>query len=249
MADKSTQFMIDALSRAATDPNGIALFGSKSEPGLFPATTSARLAAQRCRDEGYLQVVRSESRGKKTVEVCVLTEKGLAYLTRQACPRQVVEDFLRTLELRESQVERMLRATQQMADSLRSMRTAVVEILPQLKERDAVLRNGVHHPELNGKPTPVQPESVPLWTLVLARLSEWHVSAGASQDCPLPELFRRLVQESGSPTIGEFHDCLRLLHDEHQVYLHPWTGPLYELPEPAFALLIGHEIAYYASRR
>jgi hypothetical protein len=39
------------------------------------------------------------------------------------------------------------------------------------------------------------------------------------------------------------------LHDREQVYLHPWTGPLYAMPEPAFALLIGHEVAYYANLR
>ena len=50
-------------------------------------------------------------------------------------------------------------------------------------------------------------------------------------------------------SIGQFHDGLRELHDREQVYLHPWTGPLYAMPEPAFALLIGHEIAYYASQR
>jgi hypothetical protein len=42
---------------------------------------------------------------------------------------------------------------------------------------------------------------------------------------------------------------LRSLHDRERIYLHPWTGPLYALPEPAFALLIGHEVAYYASLR
>jgi hypothetical protein len=50
-------------------------------------------------------------------------------------------------------------------------------------------------------------------------------------------------------TIGRFHDGLRRLHDEGQAYLHPWTGPLYAMPEPAFALLVGHEVAYYASPR
>jgi len=250
LADKSSQLLIDALSRAATDPQGVALFGSKSEPGLFPMTGSAKLAAQRCKDEGYLQVVRSEPRGKRTREICILTDKGLTYLVRQACPRQVVEDFLRTLEMREQKVEQLLRSAHTMAQSLQSMRSAVEQVLPRLHDRsDAPLRNG----SLNGKhevTSPAEPAKPPLWTAVLAKLSEWHDSAGASEDCPLPRLYRQLTPEGGKPpSIGEFHDCLRLLHDEHQIYLHPWTGPLYDLPEPAFALLIGHEIAYYASRR
>jgi len=228
--------MIDALSRAATDPHGVALFGSKTEPGLFPATSSAKLAAQRCKADGYLSVLRSEPRGKVTREICVLTDKGLTYLVRQGCPRQVVEDFLRTLEMREGKVEQLLRAATTMAESLRSMRAVVEQVVPRLAEREPA-RNGKHEPTPDAKP--------PLWTAVLAKLSEWHAGAGASEDCPLPELFRRLAP----PSIGQFHDCLRLLHDEHQIYLHPWTGPLYDLPEPAFALLVGHEIAYYASRR
>ncbi|VTS05463.1 hypothetical protein [Tuwongella immobilis] len=84
---------------------------------------------------------------------------------------------------------------------------------------------------------------------ILERLAVWHASAGASQDCPLPTLYRRLHAEGFEPTIGGFHDCLRRLVEEDLLYLHPWTGPLYALPEPPFALLVGHEIAYYASRR
>jgi hypothetical protein len=68
-------------------------------------------------------------------------------------------------------------------------------------------------------------------------------------DCPLPELYRRTKALSPKLTIGQFHDALRLLHDRQAIYLHPWTGPLYEMPEPALALLTGHEVAYYASLR
>ena len=50
-------------------------------------------------------------------------------------------------------------------------------------------------------------------------------------------------------TVGRFHDALRQLYEMNRVYLHPWTGPLYEIPEPLYALLAGHEIAYYASPR
>src|SRR5207247_10526757 len=78
-------------------------------------------------------------------------------------------------------------------------------------------------------------------------LSRWHDSVPG--DCPLPELYRRLLDAHSDLTIGRFHDGLRALHDRECVYLHPWTGPLYALPEPAFALLIGHEVAYYASER
>ena len=69
------------------------------------------------------------------------------------------------------------------------------------------------------------------------------------RDCPLAELFRSLSTLEPAPTVGLFHDALRRLHADARIYLHPWTGPLYALPEPAVALLVGHEIAYYASLR
>jgi hypothetical protein len=71
----------------------------------------------------------------------------------------------------------------------------------------------------------------------------------AGEDCPLPKLCHSLSICEPQPTIGEFHDCLRQLHAEGSIYLHPWTGPLYALPEPAYALLAGHGIAYDASIR
>ena len=83
---------------------------------------------------------------------------------------------------------------------------------------------------------------------VLSYLTQRHV-AGASEDCPLPELFRQAQRTAPHLTIGHFHDGLRRLLERGQIYLHPWTGPLYDLPEPACALLVGHEIAYYASIR
>ena len=78
---------------------------------------------------------------------------------------------------------------------------------------------------------------------VLAALTGGPPSQG---DCPLPELFGRLPEP---PSVGRFHDALRGLHARNLIYLHPWTGPLYTLPQPPFALMVGHEVAYYASPR
>ncbi len=83
---------------------------------------------------------------------------------------------------------------------------------------------------------------------ITEQLTAWQ-DADALGDCPLPELFRRLHADDPVLTIGQFHDRLRLLHQGGKIHLHPWTGPLYEMPEPAYALLVGHEIAYYASLR
>ncbi|HEY2786070.1 MAG TPA: hypothetical protein VGJ05_13970 [Fimbriiglobus sp.] len=94
--------------------------------------------------------------------------------------------------------------------------------------------------------TPTRKTTDSLAATILARLADWSSTAGAGQDCPLPDLYRSLTV-CDDLTVGRFHDGLRSLHAEKKVYLHPWTGPLYAMPEPAFALLVGHDVSYYAS--
>jgi hypothetical protein len=239
MADKSTQLILDALNRAVHDPEGLPLHGSKAAPGMFPATALARQAAHRCKEEGLVRVVSSQRRGKQVLEICALTDKGLAFLLREANPRQVLEDFIRALEARQSQLADLVRSAQRAAGGVEALRAVTLKVLQQL---------------LHKEPAPADKTSVngngaaPWPTAALQRLAQWQ-TANASEDCPLPELFRHLRQKYDALTVGQFHDGLRQLHQQDKVYLHPWTGPLYALPEPSCALLIGHEIVYYASLR
>jgi hypothetical protein len=235
LADKSTQLLLDALGRAAAEPGGLPLHGGKAAPGLFAATGPGRLAAQRGKDEGYLRVVRTETRGKTTLEVCTLTEKGLAFLLGQTSPRQVLEDLVRAVEARRAQADALLTAARQMQAGLDALKATAEKVLQQPAPAAAAAP-----PSANGADT---------WlATLLSHLARWQ-AAGASDDCPLPELYRQARQAKPALTIGQFHDGLRRLHEQGQVYLHPWTGPLYDIPEPPYALLVGHEIAYYASLR
>jgi hypothetical protein len=232
LADKSTHLLLDALTRATADPAGWPLYAGKSAPGLFPATAPARQAAQRCKEEGYVRVVGTEVRGKAVQEICALTDKGLAYLLSQVGPRQVLEDLVRAVEARRAQLGELVNSAHQAQASFEALQALAETVLRQLSDKPPTSANGVHD-----------------WTAAaLAHLERWQAS-GVSEDCPLPQLYRDVRPGAPSLSIGQFHDGLRKLHEQGRVYLHPWTGPLYEIPEPPYALLIGHEIAYYASRR
>ena len=282
MADKLTQQIIDALSKAAADPAGLPLLAGKTEPGLFAASAAAKPAAQKCLADGFVRVVRTDTRGKTARDLYGLTEKGWEFLLAAVNPRQVLEDFVRVLEARQGEVGELLDTARQMATSLQGLKDAVARVLPQVSATkvvpparsvmpdedehpwDAVLTrrgalpvetgaNGAHAngtAVLDAPAAVAMPEVDPaaeLAAAVLARLTDWASSAAVGEDCPLPVLFRNLTARGLRPSIGEFHDCLRKLDAAGSVYLHPWTGPLYALPEPAYALLAGHSVAFYAS--
>jgi hypothetical protein len=275
VADKSSQLILTALSRAAAAAAGAPLHGNKAVPGLFPTNAAGKQAAQRCQEDGYLCLVAAgaaaheNGRGgtatlvkKKTSghPLCTITEKGLTYLLSQVSPCQVLEDFVRALETRQKQADDLLTLARQMHQSIDALKSNVEKVLQHtyrpdtLPERDgvgslkALFAGFLREANSSRDPTDADSSTTVLHDILLAELARWH-DAGASEDCPLPHLYRQLVTQAPSCSIGQFHDTLRQLHDRGDIYLHPWTGPLYDIPEPPYALLIGHEIAYYASIR
>lgn len=241
MVDKATPLILEALSRAAAQPAGVPLHGSKGKPGLFASSATAKQLAKRCKDDGLLRVVRTETRGKTVQEICALSEQGLAYLLNQASPKIILENLVRQVEARQGQLTDLIAAAKQIQANL--------EGLKEITEK--ALRGAQHPSGCNGTPAGngIASATASDWVAaVITHLRTWRGSAGL-EDCPLPELYRAAQASTPALSIGQFHDGLRRLHAQHQIYLHPWSGPLYELPEPALALLIGHVVAYYASLR
>lgn len=226
MLDRSSATLLSGLSLALTDPPTNLLHGTRQEPGLFPRTAVGRQAAQRSKEEGYLEVVRTEQKGKSTLEHCTLTPKGMGYLLAEGDPEQILGDFIRAVEKRESQIEVLLTVTRELQGELRSLRRNVSTVFDHFRPSG----------------------EIPSDALICQVLQHWS-SQSVAGDCPLPELIAHCREQCPSLTTGAFHDALRRLHEQEQIYLHPWTGPLYAIPEPSCALLVGHEIAFYASIR
>jgi hypothetical protein len=265
VADKSKELILAALSRAAAEPNGLPLHGGKTLPGLFPTTPLGKQTAQRCVQEGYLStsqaVPDNAYKTKPGAEGFVITDKGLSFLLAEANPRPVLEDLVRVLEARQAQTTELLHLAGRMRTDLLNLKTAAERVLQQVPRTEALTATlqttgtgdrvpcEVERRENVGPRTaPTADQVAALHRAVLSHLGRWQ-SSGATEDYPLAELFRHLQAGIPGLTIGRFHDALRDLHDADRIYLHPWTGPLYDLPEPAFALLVGHLVASYASAR
>ncbi len=278
MADKSQPLILKALSQAIGYAEGLPLFASKTTPGLFASTAAGKQAAQRCLDEGYLSSLSPSystdppvgpgRKARAVPEPFVLTEKGFSFLFQQVNPRQVLEDLVRVLEHRQTEVTELTRAASRMQLSLEALRASTEQVLRTLQPANGgpgslaslfqAFREGQASPPPPAPAATQEPESAPVPSSLeelaveestLLHLARWQTTSGASEDCPLPELFRQVQAQLPRLSVGQFHDVLRRLRDAGAIYLHPWTGPLYDLPEPPKALLAGHEVAYYASLR
>src|SRR5262249_12074506 len=120
------------------------------------------------------------------------------------------EDLVRALEARQAQAADLLAVARQMQATLDALKASAEQVLRQVPPV-ASAADGTAAPADAWKED------------TLAFLANWHAS-GASEDCPLPELFRQARQAEPALSIGRFHDGLRQLHDGEQIYLHPWTG-------------------------
>src|SRR5262249_47992749 len=129
LADKSTPLVLEALGKAVADPAGLPLHSGKAKSGLFATNAAGKQAAQHCKDQGYLHVVHTETKGKATLEICAITEKGMAYLMSQVSPKQVLESFVRALEARQGQSNQLLEAARQMQTGLDALRAAAERVL------------------------------------------------------------------------------------------------------------------------
>ncbi len=254
MPDRTSQLLLTALSRAAAEPRGVPLHASRGCPGLFPATAAGRQAAERATAEGYLRPALVPApvtvpagpekavpgRAKAPREPHTLTDKGLAFLLAQASPRPVLEDVVRVLEARHEQAVGLLASARQMLTELSALRAVAEKVLERVRVP------GYVWPAESDEGEPGPPDRGTLLVDLLARHERASASGG---DCPLPDLYRRAREAAPALTVGGFHDALRRLGEGGRVYLHPWTGPIHELPEPSYALLVGHVVAYYASVR
>jgi len=224
-----SSLILDALQRALAEPDGLPLVASKASPGLFAANASGKQASQEARAAGWVDVVRQETRGKTTLEIAAITEKGLAHLLEQSSPRPVLEAILKAIDGCQERITTWIAEVERNQRTLDALKGLAEKVVAQLRTPESALppwvRNGHHHDSQ---------------ALIIEKLRGW-TKLG---DYPLPELFDTL--KAGSP---QFHDALRALHDRQTIYLHPWTGPLHETPRPALGLLVGHEVAYYVSLR
>src|SRR5438552_4562745 len=91
--------LIEALKLALAEPGEQRLYRSGKLAGLFATRTGANAeAADRALRDGLLEIVRTEPKGKLTVEWVRPTPAGVSFLHAHESPRAVLEELHEALQ-------------------------------------------------------------------------------------------------------------------------------------------------------
>jgi len=247
--DKVTEALLDALRQALAEPHEQPLVKTGKQPGLFAGKTGVNAeAAVRALREGLLEVIRTESKGKTTIEWVRITPTGVAFLHDHESPLRALHDLkemLRTSqEVLPAWLGQMQGSLQQLSDRLRQEAERWTQQLQALDRRvdEALKRIPAGSNISNGMAT-----LVPWAPDALAYLDRRQagIPSGA---CSLPELFAALKQNHDDLSLTTFHNGLRRLQDGKVVRLLPFPNAPEKLPEPEYALLEGGAVLYYVEK-
>ncbi|MDW8222873.1 MAG: hypothetical protein RMJ82_07990 [Gemmatales bacterium] len=228
--------VIAALKRGLAASEGLHLFASGRQPGLFPRQRVGRQAAEFCLQRGWLEAVSEATALAKGQERYWPSEAGVRWLVEQGYARLVLEAL-------SQQIGECERHWQTWAEQVGQIQRQLEQLRRRLETALAVLNSEKQEPER----LPIWQAEV--WQHTLQRCLRHWQDTHPQEDCPLPELFRQVQAQHPYLTVGAFQDSLRRGHAQGRILLHPWAGPIHEIPEPEFALLIGHALVYYASLR
>jgi hypothetical protein len=248
--DKIKEVLLEALKRAIAEPGEQRLFRSGKLAGLFAGRSgvNAEAATQALRDD-LLQVVRTETRGKVSMDWVRPTPRAVHFVHDHESPIRVLEELRALLAANReavpawlAEIDREVKAlvgrlgeeAQRWSHRLEALSQRVEESLRRAEARETHSGNGA-----------VEGVS---WTAEALAYLDRRRDGGGMGPCPFPELFAAVRQHHGDLSITAFHEGLRRLDDRRALNLLPFAGPASELPEPEYALLDGGTMLYYAAR-
>ena len=245
--EKRDGVLLDGL-RAALSGDEHRLYRSGKTDGLFAGKTGVHgEAAALAIREGLLEYARTESRGRFEVEWVRLTSKGVEYLYQHDSPRAILGEMRQMLAAAQSGMpmwqDEMLKSLEKLATHITDQMAHYLGKLDAISKRvEEAMRRADVMPELSQ----ALQELIPWGVDALAYLDHRR-AGGASNECPLPELFGAVHGKHAGLTIRDFHDGLRRLADNRAVKLTSWTGPG-SIPQPEHAMMAEGKLMYHVGR-
>jgi hypothetical protein len=247
--DKLTETLLEALRQALTNAGEQPIFKTGNRAGLFGGRIGVHAeAADRAKREGLLEIVRTEVKGKATIEWARITPAGVNFLYEHESPLRVLSDLQELLQSNQhalpvwlSEMQdtlqqlsaRLNQEAQRWSEQLEALQNRVTEALQRAGTSGSKLSNGML-------------SAVPWATEALAYLDR-RAAADDAGPCTLRELFAALKPVHADLSLASFHAGLRRLQDGRIVRLLPAANGAQVLSEPEYALLDGGDLLYFVS--
>jgi hypothetical protein len=237
--------LLEALRQALADGSEHRLYKSGKLDGLFPAKNPA--AAEALRD-GYLESVRTEVKGKASVEWVRLTPKGIDFVYRRDSPRAVLEELQELMGHARSGAPAWLADIRAQMQALET--TFGTEMEKYLQRLDALAHRvdeALRRVDAGITPLAGPLKSIVPWAHEALTFLDRRKTDGRADPCPLPDLFAAVRVRHPHLSVPDFQQGLKRLADNRAVALQPFAGPGL-IPQPEHAIPDGAHMLYYASR-
>jgi hypothetical protein len=237
-----TEHLLEALKFAIAHPGEHRLFRSGKLAGLFPHRSgSSSAAALLALQEGLLETVRTETRGKIVTEWVRATPKAVGFVHDHDSPKSVLRELKELLDVTRAGVPAWMAEAKQelalLATQFEVRGAAIISRLDAVAARveSALRRADLYFPTLAAPVSEVVP-----WAVDALEYLDQRTVTGATGDCPLPELFVALRGKHSDLTLPAFHDGLRRLNDLRAIRLSESD----EMSEPEYAMVVGDRLMY-----
>lgn len=243
---RRTEYLLDALKAALATPGEHRLFRAGKLAGLFPGRAGLPAeAALHALQNGLLETVRTETKGKLVTEWVRATPLAVTFLHENDSTRSILRELKDVLQATRTGVpEWMAEAKREVAALSASFEVRASAMLARLddlaKRCEAALRRAETGGPVVGEPV----SRVVPWAVEALEYLDRRAATGAQGDCPLPELFHALRGRIPDLTLPAFHDGVKRLHDVRAAKL----APAPEMTEPEYAVVVEGRLMYAVGR-
>jgi hypothetical protein len=241
--------LIDGVRLAVVEPGEHRLYRSGKLAGLFPARNGVPAeAAVAALAEGYLEVIRTEERGRWIIEWVRVTPKGVEFVYEHDSPQAVLRELETILGRTRAGLPVWLDDTRQTLEAVgirfERQAEAMLSRLEALTER---VESALRRVDLETTQRPNPTTKLVPWAEAALRYLDRRTQAGALGACPLAELFHALQSENLE--MAEFHAGLVRLHESRALKLQTTSGLNFVTAcDPEYALMYGAELYSFVMR-
>lgn len=242
---RHTELLLDALKIGLATPGEHRLFRAGKLAGLFPARSGLSAeAALLALQDGYIETVRTEAKGKLVTEWVRATPKAVGFVHEHDSTRSILRELKDVLNATQTGVPAFLvEAKAELSALSANFEARALAMLSRLDDLAKRCEAALRRAELTAPGLAEPMARVVPWATAALEYLDQRTETGLAAACPLPELFHALRNRFPALTLPEFHDGLKRLHDLRALRLKPG-----DMLEPEYAVVADGRLMCAAGR-